>query len=263
MSKLFGLIGNPLEHSFSENLFNKKFEKNNLDNRFKLYQLNSLEELKGLLKSNHLAGFTVTYPFKQSIIPYLDEINKTIDFVGAANVVCVNYDANDKPVLKGYNTDVIGFEYLFNSALSKIGKKRNKALILGTGGASKAVQFVLRKNGIHFVLVSRKHPKIGQVQYDALSQKNFDDFNIIINTTPLGMFPDVESCPPIPYEFLSKNHCLIDLIYNPKETKFLELGRKAGCITINGLQMLEKTVDATYEIWKETKKVNSSKFLKL
>lgn len=261
MKKLFGLIGNPLEHSFSEKIFNEKFKNNKLDWAFKMFPIKSLDELEPLIKNNHLEGFTVTYPYKQSIIPYLNEKCEIIEFVHAVNTVCVNYDENDKFTLKGFNTDIVGFEYLLNKALSNNKSTKHKALILGTGGASKAVQFVLRKKGIVFVLVSRKIPKAGQIQYDNFSQNTLKNFDLIINTTPLGMYPDVESCPKIDINFLSTNHCLIDLIYNPEETMFLKMGKEAGCKTMNGLQMLEKDIDASFEIWKQAKIATPHRFL--
>ena len=244
--KRYGLIGHPLKHSQSRFLFNEKFEYEGLDCRYQHFDLKSLDELHEVMTTYpDLCGFNVTIPYKEAIIPLLDEIDETAQQVGAVNVVKIN-DGK----LKGYNTDVYGFEQLLNRAIN--GKEIGQALVLGTGGASKAVQFVLRQKGISFSTVSRDAER-GDYTYDTLSDEVLKQNHLIINTTPLGMSPYVDGFPDIHYQALGNKHILIDLIYNPKETAFMELGKTWGAKAYNGQQMFEEQAKKTWEIWQETK----------
>ena len=240
--KRYGLIGHPLKHSQSRFYFNEKFEYEGLDCLYQHYDIKSLDELHDVMaKYPDLCGFNVTIPYKESIIALLDEIDTTAKEVGAVNVVTI---ANGK--LKGYNTDVYGFEQLLERAVK--GRDTNHALILGTGGASKAVRYVLKQKGIPFSLVSRD-PEKGDYTYDTLTDEVLRANPLIINTTPLGMFPQIDNFPDLHYQGLTRKHTLIDLIYNPRETAFMELGRTWGAKVYNGLQMFEEQAKRTWEIF--------------
>ena len=230
--KRYGLIGHPLKHSQSRFFFNEKFEYEGLDCLYQHFDLKSLDELHEVMERYpDLWGFNVTIPYKEAIIPLLDEIDAVAKEVGAVNVVTVR-----EGKLKGYNTDVYGFEQLLDRATK------------GTGGASKAVQYVLRQKGIPFSLVSRDAEK-GDYTYDALTDEILSQNHLIINTTPLGMFPRIDDFPDLHYQALSKKHTLIDLIYNPKETAFMELGKTWGAKVFNGMQMFEEQAKKTWEIF--------------
>lgn len=240
--KRYGLIGHPLKHSQSRFYFNEKFEYEGLDCRYQHFDIKSLEELHDIMaKYPDLCGFNVTIPYKESIIPLLDEIDPIAKEVGAVNVVTIT-DGK----LKGYNTDVYGFEQLLNRAIN--GRDASHALILGTGGASKAVQYVLKQKGIPYSIVSRDAAK-GDYTYDALTDEVLKANPLIINTTPVGMFPQIDNFPDLHYQGLTKKHTLIDLIYNPRETAFMELGRTWGAKVYNGLQMFEEQAKRTWEIF--------------
>lgn len=240
--KRYGLIGHPLKHSQSRFYFNEKFEYEGLDCLYQHYDIKSLDELHDVMaKYPDLCGFNVTIPYKESIIALLDEIDTTAKEVGAVNVVTI---ANGK--LKGYNTDVYGFEQLLERAVK--GCDTSHALILGTGGASKAVRYVLKQKGIPFSLVSRDREK-GDYTYDTLTDEVLRANPLIINTTPLGMFPQIDNFPDLHYQGLTRKHTLIDLIYNPRETAFMELGRTWGAKVYNGLQMFEEQAKRTWEIF--------------
>lgn len=244
--KRYGLIGHPLKHSQSRFYFNEKFEYEGLDCRYQHFDLKTLDELQEVMETYpDLCGFNVTIPYKEAIIALLDEIDETAKQVGAVNVVKIT-----KGKLKGYNTDVYGFEQLLNRAIN--GKTITHALVLGTGGASKAVQYVLKQKGIPYSTVSRNAEK-GDYSYDTLSDEVLHQNHLIINTTPLGMAPQVDAFPDLHYQALSNKHILIDLIYNPKETAFMELGKTWGAKVYNGMQMFEEQAKKTWEIWQETK----------
>ena len=244
--KRYGLIGHPLKHSQSRFYFNEKFEYEGLDCRYQYFDLRSLDELHDVMTTYpDLCGFNVTIPYKEAIIPLLDTVDETAQLVGAVNVVKIT-----EGKLKGYNTDVFGFEQLLNRAIN--GKNIAHALVLGTGGASKAVQYVLKQKGIPFSTVSRDAEK-GDYTYDTLTDEVLKQNHLIINTTPLGMAPYVDSFPDIHYQALDNKHILIDLIYNPKETAFMELGKTWGAKVYNGIQMFEEQAKKTWEIWQETK----------
>ncbi len=240
--KRYGLIGHPLKHSMSRHYFNEKFEYEGLDCLYQHFDLKSLDELQEVMdRYPDLCGFNVTIPYKEAIIPLLDDIDPVAKAVGAVNVVKIT-----EGKLKGYNTDVYGFEQLLNRAIN--GKTIEHALILGTGGASKAVQYVLRQKGIAYALVSRDATK-GDYTYDTLTDEILNQNHLIINTTPLGMFPHIDDFPDLHYQGLSKKHVLIDLIYNPKETAFMELGKSWGAKAYGGLQMFEEQAKKTWEIF--------------
>lgn len=240
--KRYGLIGHPLKHSQSRFYFNEKFKYESLDCLYQHFDLKSLDELHDVMeKYPDLCGFNVTIPYKEAIIPLLDEIDAVAKEVGAVNVVKIN-----EGKLKGYNTDVYGFEQLLNRAIN--GKEIDHALVLGTGGASKAVQYVLKQHQITYSIVSRNAEK-GDFTYDTLNDEVLRQNHLIINTTPLGMFPQINNFPDLHYQALSKKHVLIDLIYNPKETAFMTLGKTWGAKTYGGMQMFEEQAKKTWEIF--------------
>ena len=231
-----------MKHSQSRFYFNKKFEYEGLDCVYQHFDLKTVEEIHELMdKYPDLCGFNVTIPYKEAIIPLLDEIDPIAKEVGAVNVVKIT-DGK----LKGYNTDVYGFEQLLNRAIN--GKEISHALVLGTGGASKAVQYVLKRKDIPYSTVSRSAEK-GDYTYDTLSDETLKSCQLIINTTPLGMFPQIDDFPDLHYQGLSKKHILIDLIYNPKQTAFMELGKTWGAKVYGGLQMFEEQAKRTWEIF--------------
>ena len=235
-----------MKHSQSRFLFNRKFEYEGLDCVYQHFDLKSLDELHEVMeKYPDLCGFNVTIPYKEAIIQLLDEMDPVAKEVGAVNVVKIN-----EGKLKGYNTDVYGFEQLLNRAIN--GKEIDHALVLGTGGASKAVQYVLKQKGIPYTTVSRDAEK-GDYTYDTLNDEILHQNHLIINTTPLGMFPQIDNFPDLHYQALSKKHILIDLIYNPKETAFMELGKTWGAKVYGGMQMFEEQAKQTWKLWLETK----------
>lgn len=239
--KRYGLIGHPLGHSFSKSYFNEKFARETLDCQYENYDLEDLGLLRPLLQQHpDLKGFNVTIPYKEAILPYLDTLDETAARIKAVNTVKVLEDNT----LKGFNTDVIGFEAL----LDESGFKGHSALVFGTGGASKAVVYVLQKRGIDYHLVSR-YANRGDYTYDLLTPKSIERHTLLINTTPLGTFPKTEEAPSIPYEAITPSHTIIDLVYNPEETLFLRRGRLHGALTFNGLTMLYAQAEASWRIW--------------
>jgi len=240
--RLFGLIGFPLTHSFSKKYFTEKFEKEGLpDCRYDLFPLTSISELPQLLKANaDLEGLNVTIPYKKSVLSFLNERNELVKQVAACNCIKI---INGK--LSGYNTDVIGFE---RSLEKKLRPGHKTALILGTGGSSKAVAFVLRKLGIEYKTVSRK-PSVNHFSYDQLTPAMIEKYTLIINTTPLGLFPNITEAPPLPYEAITSKHFLFDLIYNPEKTLFLKKGEERGSAIQNGYDMLVYQAEESWKIW--------------
>ncbi len=238
----FGLIGHPLTHSFSKMYFELKFAKLNLRNhKYSLFDLKTFEDLIAFKeKSSALKGLNVTIPYKQSILSLLDDISTEAEEIGAVNTVLIK---NNK--WHGHNTDVYGFEKsLGNIEFNKTGK----ILVLGSGGASKAVQFVLKKNLFNFLVVSRK-PYQNQISYSDINKNLLEAVSMIINTSPLGMYPEIHEHPPLPYELISADTVLFDLIYNPEQTEFLKKGKKIGCYTKNGFEMLKMQADKSWDIW--------------
>ena len=231
-----------MKHSQSRILFNEKFEHEGLDCRYQNFDIQSVDEIKEVMERYpDLCGFNVTIPYKEAIIPLLDDIDPTAKEVGAVNVVTIR-----EGKLKGYNTDIYGFEHLLERALK--GKTVDHALVLGTGGASKAVRYVLKKKDIPYSTVSRS-PERGDLTYDTLTDEILRQNHLIINTTPLGMAPQWENFPELHYQALTGKHILIDLIYNPKVTAFMELGKTWGAKVYNGMQMFEEQAKKTWEIF--------------
>ncbi len=238
--KKFGLIGKNIAYSFSESYFNDKFRKESiLDSAYQLFDLKSISEIDELFQLENLKGFNVTIPYKEEIISYLDELNPEAEKIGAVNCVKIQ---NNKKI--GFNTDAVGFE---NSLKPLLEKHHQKALILGDGGAAKAVKFALTKLDIEFKSVTRK----GELKFSDLNQEIISTHQLIINCTPVGTFPDLETSPDIPYEFLTDSHLLYDLIYNPEKTKFLQLGETQGAKIKNGYEMLVLQAEKSWEIWNQ------------
>jgi len=244
--KTFGLLGKSLLHSFSKSYFDKKFESENLNYQYLNFELNNIEDLPELLSNNpDICGLNVTIPYKQQVIKFLNEIDKEATFIGAVNTIRIIRKGN-KITLIGYNTDAYGFEHSLKLHLKK---HYRKALVLGTGGASKAVGFVLRKHGISVTDVSRHPLKLNQISYEFINKNTINDHLIIINTTPLGMHPNESSFPKIPYEFIGDQHLLFDLVYNPAETIFLKKGKENGANTVNGTNMLHLQAEQSWKVW--------------
>lgn len=240
----FGLIGNPIIQSFSQKYFSAYFEENKIAAQYELYPLDEISEFANLIKRVELNGLNVTIPYKTQVMHYLDELDETAKEIGAVNVIKFIRE-NGNTILKGYNSDAIGFE---NSLMPLLREEHKKALILGTGGASKAVLYVLKKLGINTTYVSRTaSEKI--LSYNQLNQEIIQDNLLIINTTPLGMYPKVDACPDIPYQYLTKKHLLYDVIYIPETTLFMQKGKEMGASVVNGLEMLYGQAVAAWEIW--------------
>ncbi len=242
--KLYGLIGYPLGHSFSKKYFTDKFEKEEIEAKYELFELNKITEFPSLIEGHTLSGLNVTIPYKEQVIPFLDSMDETAEKIGAVNAIQF-IRKNGQLSLKGFNTDVVGFSESIKPLLKS---NHKKALILGTGGASKAVAFALEQLGIELKFVSR-NPKENQFSYDDLDEKVFLEFNVIINTTPLGTFPNIEEAPDIPYHCLTENHLMYDLVYNPAETSFLKKGKEQGAVIKNGEEMLIMQAEATWTLW--------------
>lgn len=240
MSK-FGLIGKNIDYSFSKGYFTNKFEKENLEHTYENFDLENINQVHSLLKSEGIKGLNVTIPYKKAIIPYLDEIDSVAQKIGAVNTI--KFLDNGKT--KGFNTDYIGFS---NSLQQFLPLQHNSALILGTGGASDAVAFALKLMDFKIAFVSRNISPPNFL-YNELDKEIIKDHPLIINTTPLGTFPNISESPNIPYEYLTKNHLLYDLIYNPSETSFLLKGKKRGAKTFNGLEMLINQAEEAWKIW--------------
>lgn len=242
--RFYGLIGHPLKHSYSKDYFENKFRNECLDCKFVNFDIDSLDMLESTFVSNpELQGFTVTYPYKNEIINHLDFIDKSAKEIGAVNVVKI--DSNRK--LHGFNTDYIGFQELLKDAISE--KEISRAIVCGTGGASKAVQYVLKKMNIDYQTVTRHSNTEGNLTYTQLKAIGFHDNELIINATPLGMHPNVTECADVPYDTINSSNILIDLIYNPGETLFLKKGASMGASIYNGLKMLHIQADAAWIIW--------------
>lgn len=238
----YGLIGKPLSHSFSQRYFTEKFAREGLrDHRYDLFALDSADRLRALIGATPgLRGLNVTIPFKQEVMPLLDAVDPLAAAVGAVNTIRI-----DDGRLIGHNTDVEGFRQTLVPLLQG---KKPRALVLGSGGASRAVAYVLKELGIKFRVVSRSRER-GDMTYDLVEPIVAEVCTLIINTTPLGMHPDVDDLPPIPYQAIGPKHVLIDLVYNPAETAFLREGIARGATTANGLRMLHAQAEASWAIW--------------
>jgi shikimate dehydrogenase len=242
--KQFGLIGLPLIHSFSKKYFTEKFERENIDARYELYELQDISEFEALKDMPDLCGLSVTIPYKEKVMEYLDELDDTAAKIGAVNVIKFTR-TEGKLTLKGYNSDAIGFE---NSLKPYLKPFHTKALILGTGGASKAIDYTLRKLGIEPVFVSRT-AKPGVLTYSQLTSEVLAEFTVIVNASPVGTFPHSDECPDVPYQYLTDKHLLFDVVYNPAKTLFLKKGWEQGAQGLNGQAMLEGQAVAAWEIW--------------
>lgn len=243
----YGLIGFPLGHSFSISYFNEKFRNELIDAEYINFEIPTIEALPEVLASNpELRGLNVTIPYKEKVISYLDQVSPEARTIGAVNVIRVMHKGNDI-ILKGYNSDVIGFTKSIEPMLEKWHKK---ALILGTGGASKAIDYGLRSLGLETVFVSR-YQRPETIQYESITPDVIKEYNVIINCTPLGMYPNVEQCPNLPYEAMDGHNILYDLIYNPDETLFMKRGAQYGANVKNGLEMLLLQAFASWEFWNE------------
>jgi len=245
--KKYGLIGYPLEHSFSKEFFIRKFEKEGLDCIYENFELARIGLFPQLIREEEsLVGLNVTLPYKVDIIQYLDSLDPEARDAGAVNVIGISNEGGRR-LLKGFNSDIFGF---IQSLRPTLHTGISSALILGTGGGSKAVAIGLKRLNIYYKFVSRK-PGMNTLSYPELTEKEIRQNLLIINTTSLGMFPDTKEFPPIPYQFLSEHHLMYDLIYNPAETLFLRKGLEKGSQVKNGLEMLELQAARSWEIWNE------------
>lgn len=242
---IFGLVGKNIDYSFSAGYFSEKFRSEKIDNSlYKNFDIPYITYFPQIVKKNKgLVGLNVTIPYKETIIPYLDELSEVAEQIGAVNCIKINKNGE----LKGYNTDAYGF---LKSLQPLLRPHHSKALIFGTGGASKAVSFVFKQLNIEYKMVSRT-PNKDNFTYSDLSEEVMRGFLIIVNCTPLGTYPDVEDAPALNYDFLSPNHLVFDLIYNPSETTFLKLAKQKGALTKNGYDMLVFQAEKAWEIWNQ------------
>ncbi|RUL58701.1 shikimate dehydrogenase family protein [Prevotella koreensis] len=241
----YGLIGYPLVHSFSQNYFNAKFENERINARYINFEIPSIDDLAEVLARNpELKGLNVTRPYKEKVIPFLDSISPEAKSIGAVNVIRVSRKGS-KTILKGFNSDVIGFTKSIEPMLESCHKK---AMILGTGGASKAVDYGLKSLGLETMFVSRFN-RPGTVRYDNITPEMMKEYNVIVNCTPCGMYPHTDECPNLPYEAIDEHNILYDLLYNPDFTLFMEKGAERGATIKNGLEMLLLQAFASWEFW--------------
>lgn len=243
----YGLIGYPLKHSFSIGYFNEKFRSENIDAEYVNFEIPEINDFKKVIEENpNLCGLNVTIPYKEQVIPFLDALDPDTAKIGAVNVIKIIRQPKGKVRLVGYNSDIIGFTQSIQPLLQPT---HRKALILGTGGASKAVFHGLKNLGIESTFVSRSHEQNGALVYEELTPEIMAEHTVIVNCTPVGMYPKVDFCPNIPYECLTPNHLLYDLLYNPNTTLFMKKGEERGADTKNGLEMLLLQAFAGWEIW--------------
>ena len=242
----FGLLGKNISYSFSIGYFTRKFEKLNLKkHKYVNFDIPTIKDFPTIIKENdHLKGMNVTIPYKEEVIKYLDELDTTAKEIGAVNTIKLTKSGG----LKGYNTDIVGFE---NSIKPFLKNHHKKALILGTGGASKAVAYAFQRNDIEFKFVSRNASAKNQISYQDLSEEILKEYTVIVNCSPIGTFPNINDAPKIPYQFITDKHLLFDLIYNPEETAFLKKGKEKGAAIKNGYQMLEMQAEEAWRIWND------------
>jgi shikimate dehydrogenase len=239
----FGLIGKLLDYSFSKTFFTEYFEKNKLNHSYENIEIQTIDEFSKILKSNEFSGFNVTIPYKESIIPFLDELSPEAKIIGAVNTISFE---NGKII--GHNTDAFGFQQSIKPFLDN---RHERAMILGTGGASKAIAYVLKNIGLNVIFISRNPQGENQFSYADMNQNMVSACKMIVNCTPLGTFPNVNEKPDFPTEFITKNHFVVDLIYNPEKTKFLQEAEAKGAIILNGKSMLKEQAMKAWEIWSE------------
>ena len=243
----YGLIGFPLKHSFSKDFFNKKFQSENINATYENFEIPDIKDLPAIIEENpNLQGLNVTIPYKEKVIPYLDDVDKAAAAIGAVNVIKINRQKG-KAKLIGYNSDIIGFTRSIEPLLEP---HHNKALVLGTGGAAKAIGHGLELLGIAPMYVTRQ-AKAGMLTYGDLTPEIMERYKVIVNCTPVGMYPQADVCPPIPYECLTFQHLLYDLLYNPDTTLFMKKGSDQGAIVKNGLEMLLLQAFSAWEIWNQ------------
>jgi shikimate dehydrogenase len=246
--KLFGLIGASLSHSFSKDYFNQKFSLSNIEAEYKNFELKHISDIISLVKDNPtLSGLNITIPFKQKIIPYLDKLDVIASKTGSVNTVQI-FRNNEQFELHGFNTDYFGFEKSFMPLINQFG---GTVLILGTGGVSQTIACIFNEADINYYFVSRTKSDKNHIIYYNLTEPVFSHSKVIVNCTPLGMFPNIESCPDIPYYLIDNSYLLIDLIYNPSKTLFLKKGEEQGAIVKNGLEMLTLQAEKAWEIWNQ------------
>jgi len=239
----YGIIGNPLGHSFSKGFFTEKFVREGIDAQYLNFRILEIKELMNVLKENpELRGLNVTLPYKTEVIPFLDELSDEAREIGAVNVIQIR-----KGHLKGFNSDIIGFTRSIQPLLKP---HHRKALIMGTGGASRAIRVGLTRLGLEWKYVSRT-PHEGMITYKDITSETFKEYEVIVNCSPVGMFPKVDECPAIPYEYLTPNNLLYDLVYNPETTFFMKKGALQGSVVKNGLEMLYLQAIASWEFWNE------------
>ena len=246
-NKVFGLLGKDIEYSFSRGYFTEKFKKLGLlKHKYVNFDLQKIEEFPLIIEEGEetLGGINVTIPYKEEVMKYLNKFDETAKEIGAVNTIKFTKRGD----LKGYNTDVVGFE---NSIFPFIKKHHKRALILGTGGASKAIAFALKKNDIKFKFVSRNPKGKKQIGYQDLTNEIIDKYHIIINSTPVGTSPNIDKSPDIPYQFITEKHLLFDLIYNPEVTAFLSKGKEKGATIKNGHEMLQLQAEESWRIWND------------
>lgn len=245
-----GLIGFPLGHSFSKNYYLSKFEQEHITGvDYDLYPLANIDEFADLIDEDAtFRGFNVTIPYKQSVLKFVNDLSVEAEEIGAVNCLTVHRQDDGTTSIKGYNTDAFGFQKSLEPLLTD---RHNRALVLGNGGAARAVCFVLSKLDIPYYLVSRSREN-GDITYADLDQKIMETHQVIINCSPVGTFPNVDACPNIPYKFITADHLLYDLIYNPEETLFLQKGKEQGAATKNGYEMLVLQAEKNWQIWNAT-----------
>jgi shikimate dehydrogenase len=242
---MYGLIGKTLVHSFSKNFFTEKFKREGIDDKYELFELPEIEQFRDLVDNVPLNGLNVTIPYKEQVMQFLDEIDETAKAINAVNTVKFMRKADGSLFLKGYNTDVIGFTESLRPLLKNY---HTHALVLGTGGAAKAVAYALGKFGIDYKFVSREK-RGDNFTYGELDEKILQKYLLIVNCSPLGTFPNVDAAPDIPYQFLGAEHLLYDLVYNPEKTLFMKKGEAQGAVVKNGLEMLHGQALAAWDIW--------------
>ena len=239
----YGIIGNPLGHIFSKGFFTEKFAREGIDAEYLNFQIPEIGKLTEVLQENpELRGINVTLPYKTEVIPFLDELSDEAREIGAVNVVQIRNGH-----LKGFNSDIIGFTRSIQPLLKP---HHRKALILGTGGASRAIRVGLTRLGLEWKYVSRT-PREGMITYEDITAETLREYEVIVNCSPVGMFPKVDECPAIPYEFLTQDNLLYDLVYNPENTLFMKKGALQGAVVKNGLEMLHLQAIASWEFWNE------------
>lgn len=242
----YGLLGYPLTHSFSKRYFTEKFENEKIDSTYENFEIDNISKFPEIIKNNpEIVGLNVTIPYKEQVIPFLNDLNESAREIKAVNTIVVKR-TGDEVYLKGYNTDTYGFETSLKPFLKEHHKK---ALILGTGGASKALKYVLTKLGIGYISASIEELKENEIRYEEIDEKMMAERTLIINATPLGTYPKVDTFPNIPYQFITEKHLLFDLVYNPEVSVFLQNGKEKGATIKNGYEMLLLQAIKSYEIW--------------